>query len=1323
MATAMPLYEQFSLEDTENLGGKWKKWLERFEENYLVAYNITDAKRQKALMLLSAGTAVQDIYDTLKATGDEPDTFAQVKTKLTNHFAPQANIDFEEYKFKQAKPNPNETVDQYCTRLRQLAKNCEFHSVDKEIKSMILQNCHSKTLRRQILRTSGMSLAEVLTLARTLETSDTQALHMETDPTPATAPGTSVNATGKYTKNHSYSPHKFKPKPKTGHKSHQSCRNCGGQWPHAQGKKSCPAFGKTCLKCSKANHFAKFCRGGSHKGNSQNKSQKTFMLNETDSEEEYCFSIGNSLPKTRVTLCNSNIVVIIDTASSINILDTQTYNRLKTKPDLTKSKSKINPYGSQKGIHTIGEFNCMVQSQAGIQVWCTFYVASGNYGSLLGYSACVNLKLADVYHTINNINILSIEDNYPAVFSGIGKLKDTQIKLHINPDIQPVKQTHRRVPFHVRKQVKEEIRNLEDQDIIETVTGPTPWISPIVVAPKPKDPTKVRICIDMREANRAIERERHVTPTVDDLIHDLNGATIYPHLDLRSGYHQLELAPESRYITTFSTHLGLHRYKRLIFGISCASEIFQHAIEQVLMGIPGVKNISDDIIIYGKTQEDHDKSLDQVLQRLEKKGLTLNGAKCEFNKRSLEFFGHIFSQEGMSPSREKVQAIRDCQPPTNVKEVRSLLGMANFCARYIKDYSSLVQPLRELTKQEVPWSWSDKEKSALDKLKDALTCETTMTYFDASKPTEIYVDGSPTGLGGILLQRDSKGHPSIIAYGSRSLTDTESRYSQTEREALAVHWAILHFHLYVYGNDFVVVSDHKPLEGIYNKPSSKPTARIERWILQLQQYKFTIRYEAGDRNPADYMSRHPVSLDVSPYDRNCEATEHYVNYIISSRVPKYMSLEEVKTETMKDSTMQTAIELIHTQKWYTIKNLDDSVNKEFLKCLSKVCDELSVTDSVILRGTRLVLPPNLHKRAVDIAHLGHQGVAKTKALLREKVWFPFIDNLVDQRVKSCIPCQANTPEHRPTEPLNMTEMPQNPWSELAADFFGPLPSKEYLLVVIDEHSRFPLVETVCSTSSNSVIPILDKLFATFGTPNVLKTDNGPPWNSDQMNKFSTHLGFTYWPQANSEAERFMRVLNKTLKSANVSERPWKQVLNEMLRSYRSTPHSTTGIPPSKLLFDYEPKTLLPQITPTHQPQTKQPVFARDKLMKGKIKKYSDNHHHAKPKNIVVNDKVLVKQPKVTKLTPIYDPNPYIVVSRKGSMITAERDGRRITRNISFFKKIICDSYTPNKQNIHQDDYEDIVNLPNNPEPNDNPPEHVPVRRNPRRLVNIPARYR
>lgn len=140
------------------------------------------------------------------------------------------------------------------------------------------------------------------------------------------------------------------------------------------------------------------------------------------------------------------------------------------------------------------------------------------------------------------------------------------------------------------------------------MTGPTPWVSPIVTPPKPKDPDKVRICVDMRQANTAIQRERHLTPTMDDVIHELNGATIFSKLDLTSGYHQLELHPNSRYITTFTTHLGLRRYKRLNFGISSAAEVFQNTIHQTLQGIAGVKNLSDDIIVYGATQADHDKS-------------------------------------------------------------------------------------------------------------------------------------------------------------------------------------------------------------------------------------------------------------------------------------------------------------------------------------------------------------------------------------------------------------------------------------------------------------------------------------------------------------------------------------------------------------------------------------------------------------------------------------------------------------------------------------------------------------------------------------------
>ena len=170
------------------------------------------------------------------------------------------------------------------------------------------------------------------------------------------------------------------------------------------------------------------------------------------------------------------------------------------------------------------------------------------------------------------------------------------MEIHIDKSVQPVAQRHRRIPFHIRKKVETSLDDLEKKDIIEKANGPTPWVSPIVVFPKPKNPDEVRICVDMRKANMAVQRERHLTPTVDEIINDLNGACIFSKLDLRSGYHQLELAPESRYITTFSTHKGLYRYKRLLFGLSSAAEVFQHTIQNVLSGIPNVKNISDDII-------------------------------------------------------------------------------------------------------------------------------------------------------------------------------------------------------------------------------------------------------------------------------------------------------------------------------------------------------------------------------------------------------------------------------------------------------------------------------------------------------------------------------------------------------------------------------------------------------------------------------------------------------------------------------------------------------------------------------------------------------
>ena len=448
------------------------------------------------------------------------------------------------------------------------------------------------------------------------------------------------------------------------------------------------------------------------------------------------------------------------------------------------------------------------------------YVVQGSGGSLLSWKTSQELGLLKAVHNVNDSSPTTekLIKEYDELFHGLGKLKGYQIKLHNDESVPPVAQPHRRVPFHVRQQLEEQLKQDEELGVVERIEGPTPWVSPIVVAPKPKSLGKVRVCVDMRQANQAIKRERHITPTIKEIIGDLNGAKVFSKLDLNQGYNQLELAPESRYITTFGTHLGLMRYKRLNFGISSAAEIFQNVIRETLEGIPGALNI----------QSAHDQSLEAVFQRLKERGLTLNKHKCEYGKDKLEFYGYVFSGDSIAPDPKKIDDIVNLQTPTSASEVRSLLGMTNYCSRFIPDYATKTEPLRKLTHKDQPWEWTSQHDSAVDQLKEALVNAPVTAYFDPTKDTEISVDASPVGLAAILSQVDGKtGTHHIVTYASRSLSETEQRYSQTEREALAVVWACEHLHLYIYGKPVTIYTDHKPLVSIYGNPSSKHPARID----------------------------------------------------------------------------------------------------------------------------------------------------------------------------------------------------------------------------------------------------------------------------------------------------------------------------------------------------------------------------------------------------------------------------------------------------------------------------------------------------------------
>ncbi|XP_028418333.1 uncharacterized protein K02A2.6-like [Dendronephthya gigantea] len=1058
----LPYLEQFNAhEDIASVGVRWTKWLKRFE-NLLIALDINDEKRQRALLFHYAGCEVADLFDTFpeKDKGKDND-YSRAVELLTEYFSPKKNIEYEVHVFRQAKQMSGETMDGFHTRLRKLARTCEFTDVEREIKTQIIQGCLSQ--RRRALR-EAISLTQLIDYGRSLETSETQARGMEKKLHSETETGY-VNKTM----------HEQVRDKKT-HLSRSKCYRCNGNYPHTG---VCPAMGKTCNTCHKQNHFAAVCRQRKSQERPRNfKGQKKKQQhrvnkvatksqhNTSSSEDEYVFmTVGANVktkvhPTAMVTIGKENIEFIVDTGATVNLIEESDYLRLKD-VKLKKTSTKIFPYDSQVPLKLLGKFEAVIETNGKLTV-TEFYVVKKNVkagGSLICYKTAHELGLVTVVNQVEDIkpSVDSwLRNKYQSVFSGIGKMKNHQVKLHIDETVKPVAQPHRRIPFHVRKQVELKLKEMEDDDIIERVEGPTPWVSPIVVVPKPHNPQEIRICVDMRQPNKAIGRERHLSPTIDDIISELGQAKVFSKLDLNQGYHQLELAPESRYITTFSTHVGLMRYKRLNFGVNSAAEIFQEAIKGVIEGVPGSLNISDDIIVYGSTQAEHDKRLEQVLERLRMNNLTLNKSKCEFNKPSLIYFGYTFSGDGVLPDPKKVEAIRNVEAPKSAKEVRSFLGLVNYCGRFIPNLANLAKPLRELTKKDVKWHWTEECQKSLSEIQQALSSNTKLAYFQPSLETELLVDASPTGIGAILTQRDcsKNADPRVICYSSRALSEVEQRYSQIEREALAIMWGCEKYHLYLYGKPFSVITDHKPLVKIFNDPAHKPPPRIERWILKLQPYEFSVVYKPGEDNPADYLSRHP-DLTTKLSRREEKVAEEYINYVFTNAIPKALTQEEIMVATKEDATLQAVILALNTGKWYNVKSTEN-INMTVFNALARVKTDLATANAgnTLLRGTRIVIPQSLQSRVIRLAHEGHQGIIKTKKLLREKVWFPRIDELVEKCVAECIPCQATT-QVKNSEPLKMTSLPDGPWQNVSVDFCGPFPSGDYPLVTMDDYSRYP----------------------------------------------------------------------------------------------------------------------------------------------------------------------------------------------------------------------------------------------------------------------------
>ncbi|XP_040195388.1 uncharacterized protein K02A2.6-like, partial [Rana temporaria] len=412
----------------------------------------------------------------------------------------------------------------------------------------------------------------------------------------------------------------------------------------------------------------------------------------------------------------------------------------------------------------------------------------------------------------------------------------------LKPNAQPKFFKARTVPFALRAGVEAELSRLEEQGVISKVEH-SEWASPVV--PVKKSNGDLRICGDFRMAlNSQLEIDQYPLPRVDDIFASLAGGQKFTKLDLKQAYLQFEVHPSSRKFLTINTHKGLYQYNRMVFGVASAPAIWQRKMDEILADIPFTQCLLDDMLITGRTDQEHKQNVELVLARLQEQGLKVNLAKCQFMVPKLEFCGHLVDAEGIHTTEAKVDALVKAPAPTNVQQLRSYLGLLNYYHKFLPDLAHTLFPLNKLLEKHSRWDWSAACQRAFEVSKRKLLASRMLVHYDLQKPLTLACDASPYGLGAVLSHILPDGSEKPVAFASRSLTKAESNYSHIDKEALALIWAIKKFHLYLYGREFTILTDHKPLLQIFSPDkgiSQTTAARLQRYALFLGAYSYKIQ--------------------------------------------------------------------------------------------------------------------------------------------------------------------------------------------------------------------------------------------------------------------------------------------------------------------------------------------------------------------------------------------------------------------------------------------------------------------------------------------------
>ena len=1190
----MPPPKSFNFSKPE----EWPKWFRRFQR-FRQASGLTDKSEENQVntLVYTMGDVADDILASFRLSDEEKKKYDTVVGRFERHFVKKRNVIFERARFNQRRQEEGESVDEFVTTLYCLSEHCEYAGLrDEMIRDRIVVGVRDSILSEKLQLEADLTLEKAVATARQRESVKKQQKVVRAEDSPSNVDA--VHSTqGKKDK-----PVANKPTPRQPHKFNpvtgsDICTRCG-KHSHT-GRQQCPARDATCRKCHKRGHFQAMCRTKSVRVvSTEDSGEETFvgMIEDSESLIIPTVSTGTEPWTVNVLLNKLPVEFQIDTGADVSVIPEELYKKLKAPPLEPTNKSLMGP--SHDTLQVCGQFIGNLVHK-GSTVDEIIYVVNGLRKALIGRPAITALQLVS---RVNNIDSKKqkVVSKFPSLFKGLGTIEG-EYNIVLKQNATPYAlATPRRIPLPLKAQVEQELCRMEQLGVIQRVDTPTEWCAGMVVVPKGNN--KVRICVDLTMLNKNVCRERHILPSVEQTLAQLQGAKMFTKLDANSGFWQIKLSEKSALLTTFITPVGRFCFNRLPFGITSAPEFYQKRMSHILSGLPGVVCMIDDILVFGQSQQEHDKRLELVLNRINRAGITLNSEKCEFSKRSVKFLGHVINESGIHPDPDKIQAIKKMKTPTNVKELRRFLGMVTYLSKFSPNLSQKVKPLRDLLSAKNEWVWNTCQEDAFKQIQQELSNTPVLALYDPSKETIVSADASSYGLGAVLTQKQDNHQWKPVVYASRSLTPTEQKYAQIEKEALGITWACERFGEYLIGMNFEVQTDHKPLVSLLGaKNLEELPARIQRFRMRLMRFTFTITHIPGkDLTIADTLSRAPTGSATDADTQFSHDIEMFVNTVMSCLPATEQRLTEIMQQQQED-------EVCKQLKQYCQSGWPDKYHvSETLKPYYSVSAELSIQHGILMRNNRIVIPPPLRKDMLDRLHTGHQGITKCRRRALQSVWWPGLSKQLEELVTNCAECCRSRSQN--AEPLMPISFPKLPWQKVASDLF--VWKNSHYLLVIDYFSRYIEVAKLSSESSANVITHMKSIFARHGIPQEVISDNGPQYSSREFAKFSKEYGFVHrtsspkYPQSNGEAERGVQTVKSLLKK---TEDPYLALL-----AYRSTPISPTGHSPAELLMNRKLRTTLPILPQDLKPQV--PDYSKlqssEKQQRKKQKQNFDSRHAA-----------------------------------------------------------------------------------------------------------------